>query len=208
MYRHVLLPFHPHRYADLFHAGNGCRPYPTNSEVTAMIQHIIQTEIIPFSFGNQRIHLHCVIHARTESYQTGNHQIIKSRMIVITAAFLIPFQPITGYLIQILADVGTPTMMLRLHIAFHLMEIHAVCQYSLRIIIHEIGHCSQSLCRCKRPDSPIPFTLTYAMRTELRMTALGSGKSVRCGKPFSSITSFHATSYWEEASGKLKYQGI
>ena len=74
--------------------------------------------------------------------------------------------------------------MLRLHIAFHVMEIHAVCQYSLRIIIHEIGHCSQSLCRCKRPDSPIPFTLTYAMRAEFRMTALGSGKSVRCGKAF------------------------
>ena len=55
---------------------------------------------------------------------------------------LIAFQPISGYFVQILANIWTSTMILRLYIQFHLTEIYAVRQNGLRIIIHEISHCS------------------------------------------------------------------
>ena len=105
-----------------------------------VIEKIIQTEPIPPAIGKQRIHFNRMIRTGTQTYQTGNYQIIESGMIVITAPFLIAFQPLCGHFIQILADVGTPPVILRFYIPFHLMKIDTVGQDRLCRTVHKIGH--------------------------------------------------------------------
>ena len=49
---------------------------------------------------------------KSQPDQSCNYQVVESGMVIITATFLISFQPITGHLIQIFTNIGTTTMIL------------------------------------------------------------------------------------------------
>ena len=87
---------------------------PKDGDVASVVGNVVKTEPIPLPFRDERIDLDGVVVAWTQTYETGNHEVVESRVIVVAAALLITFEPVAGHFVKILADVGTATVMLRL----------------------------------------------------------------------------------------------
>lgn len=87
---------------------------PDYRHIMSMVRHIVKSEPIPCTVRQKRIHHHVIAILRTQSADTCYDKVVECGMIVIAAALLIALEPITGNLIEILAYIGTATMMLRL----------------------------------------------------------------------------------------------
>ena len=152
---------------------------PEDSDITAMIGDIVKAEPVPFAFGDKGIDLNGIVVARAQTDETGYDEVVECRVIIVAATLLITLQPIACNLVEILAYIGTATMVLRLDVAFHLSEISAVGDDRILFGIQIVGKCGQSLGRGKWPDCTVPFAFTHTARAEFRVTALGSRKTIR-----------------------------
>ena len=157
---------------------------PQDGQQMTLIRHGIQTEILPLSGRYQRMDHHLLLGLRTNAHQPGNHQIGESRVIIITTALTVAHQPGTILLIEILSNIRATSVMLTLHVFLHLTEIYGIADDRLCGTVQVVGKSRQRLTGSEGPYSTIPLAGTYAMRTELRMTALGGSQSVRSREAF------------------------
>ena len=107
------------------------------------------------------------------------HQVVEGGMVIIAAALLIAFEPVTGLFVEVFPDIGTPAVVLRFHIGFQQIEIIGCLYMGLCVIVQQVGHSCQRLCRSKRPYRPIPLTFAAAMCSEGRMAPVGGSNTKR-----------------------------
>ena len=100
-------------------------------------------------------------------------------MVVITAAFLVAFQPKTCCLVKVFTNIGFATHVLTLHIFLEFGKIERVCDNRIAIVVHVVSHSRQRLTGGKGPHGTVPLAFAHTMRAELWMTTLGSSLSVR-----------------------------
>ena len=105
-------------------------------------------------------------------------------MVVVAGTFLIALQPIARGLIEVFADIGLATHVLALHILLHLCKEETVAHHRRRIVVNVVGHRCQRLRSGKGPYGTVPLAFAHTMGTELRVTALSGGLSVRRRETF------------------------
>ena len=80
---------------------------PHDADVVTVIEHIVETEIIPLALWQQRINLDSIVRTRTESADACDNHVAEGRVVVITTTLLVALEPIASYLIEVFANVWT-----------------------------------------------------------------------------------------------------
>ena len=87
---------------------------PRDGEVMAFVTYVVEAEIVPRIFGYERIDFYPFVGAWTQPDESGDDQVVECRVVVVSAAFLFSFEPVTGDFVEILSDIGTAVEIMRL----------------------------------------------------------------------------------------------
>ena len=147
-----------------------------------MIQHVIQAEVVPLVFRQQRVNLDGMVLTWTQATEARDDKVVPRRVVVITRTLLVPLQPITSCLVKVFANIGLASHVLTLHVLFYFSEIQGISNDRIAVVIQIVGHSGQRLTGGKGPYGTIPLTFTYTMCAELRMTTLGGRLSIGSGE--------------------------
>ena len=153
-------------------------------DAAAVIQHVVKAEIRPGAGRQQRVHDKCVARLRLYAADAGDDDVVEGRVVVVSRAFLVAFQPVACRLVEVFSDVRFAPHVLRLHVFLHMAEeCHAVCVQRGVVLVQRVDVVDisrQGLRRGEGPHCAVPFTLSYAVRAELRVAPFGGGEAVRC----------------------------
>src|SRR5699024_3965946 len=110
---------------------------PSYREPVTMIMDILKGKPIPLFFGNQRIDLKSIISPRPQSHQPGNHQVCKSRVVIVTTARIVSVQPVTVNLVMIFSDIRVTIFFVGFGIGLQLAEEIFLVHRVVLIIIQQ-----------------------------------------------------------------------
>ena len=135
-------------------------------DVMTMIEHVVETEPVPLAIRQKRIYHDAAVGLRTQTADARNHQVVKSRVVVVAAALAVAHEPCPVSLVEIFADVWFATMVLTLYIHFHLMEEILIANNRVRVVVDIVAHGGERLTCSERPYRSVPFTFAGAVGAE------------------------------------------
>ena len=152
---------------------------PDDGENVTSVADAVEAEVRPCILWQERIDDDAAVNLGTEAADASDDEVVISGVVVVAGTLAVTHQPGTSFLVEIFADVGAATVMLALSVELHLAEEHGVANNRIRIVVHIVSQRRQRLTSSEGPDGSVPFTLTHAVGTELRVTALSCGEAVR-----------------------------
>ena len=101
----------------------GAVTVPEDGEEMAVIRHAVKTERSPTVGRQQGVDLYGIVGTGTEAADTGDDEVAEGGVVVVARTLLIALEPVASGFVEIFADVGFPTHVLRLHVFFYFGEV-------------------------------------------------------------------------------------
>jgi len=113
---------------------------PEQADEVTPVRHLIQAEPIPLIDRDHGLNNQFIALGGSYAHQARDDEIVERGMIVIPAPFLVAFQPIACHLVEVFADIGTPSVVLRFHVLFQKPKIQGIGDIFTIVGVKNNGH--------------------------------------------------------------------